>query len=301
MSSPGAQQVLFRTGIGAANSTSHLRVYFQDTTGSIREALYESGWANGTAQNVIAKGKLGTPISATSKELNNIRVYYISEGNTLKEACYDSGAGWYDGALSGMNFQVAPYSSVTGVFLAGTTNLILRVYAQSSDNTIQEFCWNSDGAGWVKGTNLGAALPGSGLAATSFKTSQLGIRVYMQDNNLNLIEKCYDANRGWYTGAFSVPKAAPRAGLSVTSWGSVSIRVYYAAANDKLLEHCWDGNGWYTGAFSQPCIPGTQSAVINWGNIELRVYFQKGNLVSGITEWMWSGGWSVGNNAIPPA
>ena len=46
-------------------------------------------------------------------------------------------------------------------------------------------------------TNIGAALPGSALAATSFKTSQLGIRVYLQTENLKVIEKAYDSNTGW--------------------------------------------------------------------------------------------------------
>ncbi|GIJ86421.1 hypothetical protein Asppvi_005309 [Aspergillus pseudoviridinutans] len=61
MSTAGAQQVLFRTGIAAVNTTSHIRVYFQDAYSSIRESLYEGSWANGTEKNVISKAKLGSP------------------------------------------------------------------------------------------------------------------------------------------------------------------------------------------------------------------------------------------------
>jgi hypothetical protein len=304
MSSAGAEQIIFRTGIAAVNSTSHLRVYTQDTSGGIRESLYENGWANGTAQNVIARGKLGTPIAATSKELKNIRVYYVSEGNILKEACYDSGRGWYDGDLSRMNYQVAPYSKVAACFLAGTDELLLRVYAQQNDNTIQEFGYDQDGKGWQKMTNLGQALPGTEIASTSFKASQLGIRVYLQDNNLKLFEKAYDNGKGWYTGGFSVQSAPPRTSLAATSFGSISLRVYYGTADNRIQEKGYDSNEWYDGGFNERCIPGSEVAVIHWGSggdLNLRVYYQLGELVTGVTELMWNGGWRVGKAAIPPA
>lgn len=36
-----------------------------------------------------------------------IRVYTLTEGNTLQEFAYDSGTGWYNGGLGGAKFQVA--------------------------------------------------------------------------------------------------------------------------------------------------------------------------------------------------
>lgn len=71
-----------------------------------------------------------------------IRVYTLTEGNTLQEFAYDSGTGWYNGGLGGAKFQVAPYSRIAAVFLAGTDALQLRIYAQKPDNTIQEYMWN---------------------------------------------------------------------------------------------------------------------------------------------------------------
>jgi hypothetical protein len=71
-----------------------------------------------------------------------IRVYTLTEGNTLQEFAYDSGSGWYNGGLGGAKFQVAPYSRIAAVFLAGTDALQLRIYAQKPDNTIQEYMWN---------------------------------------------------------------------------------------------------------------------------------------------------------------
>jgi hypothetical protein len=71
-----------------------------------------------------------------------IRVYTLTKGNTLQEFAYDSGSGWYNGGLGSAKFQVAPYSRIAAVFLAGTDALQLRVYSQKLDNTIQEYMWN---------------------------------------------------------------------------------------------------------------------------------------------------------------
>lgn len=166
----GANSINIRTPIAAVNYSSRLRVYFGSVTGEILEAVYESGWKGG---NAIAKDtKVYSPIAATSLgELSSIRVYYLDSNNHLRERAYDSGRGWYDGALNAQNYQVAPYSQIAAVFLAGSGSL--RVYAQLADDTIQEFGWDN---GWSRQTNLGQALPGTSLAATSFKTSQLSIR-----------------------------------------------------------------------------------------------------------------------------
>jgi hypothetical protein len=299
-------QILFRTPICAVNSTDHLRVYTQDVFGNIRESLYESGWANGTIKNVIAQGKLNSPMSATSKELNEIRVYYLSNDNKLREMAYSANRGWYNGDLNDKNFTVAPYSKVAATFLPGSSN-VLRVYVQSDDDTIQEYGYDGGSSGWQKMTNLGAALPGTELAATSFKASQLGIRVYLQDTSLQIFEKAYDDNQGWYTGGFSIPNAAPRATLSCCSFNAsssgVSLRIYYSTLANTILERAWDGS-WYDGGFQQPCVPGSESAVINWGkgsDLQLRVYFQNGTKVTGVSEWCYSGGWVKGVSAIPPA
>lgn len=125
------------------NSSSHLRVYTQDVFGKVRESVYEGGWSNGTSKNAIATAKLNSPIAATSSQLRSIRVYCLSEQNTLREAAYDSGSGWYDGNLSSQNFPVAPYSKVAASFLPGFEQPVLRVYVQVEDNTVQEYGWDS--------------------------------------------------------------------------------------------------------------------------------------------------------------
>ncbi|OAF59932.1 hypothetical protein VC83_02794 [Pseudogymnoascus destructans] len=86
--------------------------------------------------------------------------------------------------------------------------------------------------------------------------------------------------KGWYTGAFSIPSASFK----------ISLRVYHAAADNTLVERAYDGGG-------------TLTAVIVWATEgkQLRVYFQNGTQVSGVSEWVWSGGWVKGAAVIPPA
>lgn len=291
----GVLQLGFPAALAAVRKDSSLRVYQAAVDGGVREAQYEGHWTGGTAQNVIATGKIGTPIAATSIGLQNIRVYYVDNHNKAKEACWD-GNGWYTG---GFSFEVAPYSNVSAVFLGG--KLVLRVYGQLHDNTIQEWCYDEGGKGWTVGTNFGAALPGSAIAVTTWGDGPYSIRVYFQDTDRNIIEKCWDGN-GWYVGAMKLSSQPTRAALGVTSWPSgsgVGIRLYYATQGNVIKETCWDGNGWYEGSFRQDSVPGSRVAAIPLP--VLRVYLQNGTSVSAVTEYMWESGWSVGQSSLPPA
>jgi len=294
-------EIIIRSAVAAVNKDAHIRVYETDVNGSIREAQYEGSWTGGTSNNIVATGKIGTPVAATSLGLDHIRVYYIGTDNKLKEGTYDSGKGWSNGGLSQAGFAVAPYSNVAAVYLGGESRL--RVYGQTSDNTIQEWVYDNNSNGWTVGSNLGPALPGTQIAATSWGTSPVHIRVYAQDSNLNIFEKAWDGN--WYTGGLSFSNPVTRASLGVTSWGdsgsSLGIRVYYAAPGDVIKEKGWDGNsGWYDGGFSQASIPGSNVCAIPL-NV-LRVYLQNGTQDSAVTEIAWiNGGWVVGNPALPPA
>ncbi|GIJ91920.1 hypothetical protein Asppvi_010895 [Aspergillus pseudoviridinutans] len=292
------------TGIGAVNDSYHLRVYTQDISGGIRESICENGWSSG---RLIAYCKLGSPIAATSLALDSIRVYSVSNNNTLQEAAHDANSGWYSGGLTYSNIQVAANSSVGAVYLAGTSTQALRVYAQLPDNSIQEYGWDTNSNQWQTFQNLGAALPGTAIAVTTFLQPDLA-RVYFQDPQNNLIEMAYDANSVWGRGSFSVPNTIPQTALAVTTTEDVSIHVYYGGPNNLILEKIHDANsGWYVGGFPQSSIPGGRLAAINWGadrDFNIRVYFQQA--VSYVTEYQWTDlfgvpAWSIGQKQIPPA
>jgi hypothetical protein len=321
------------TALAAVREDAHLRVYETDVDGGIREVQYEGRWMGGQQNNAIAKGKVGTPIAATSIGLQHIRVYYVTQNNCLGEAAYDSGSGWYDGNLTAQQFNVAPESSVAAVLLGGQTTL--RVYGQLPDNTIQEWVCklqpirlpqaipdltflDTGEHGWTLGSNLGHALPGTQIAATTWGNNPVHIRyayllfshtytntqrsVYAQDTSLNVFEKTWDG-QGWHTGGLRFSNPIPRAALAVTSWGGddgLGIRLYYGAPGNVVREKAWDGGGgWYDGGFEQACIPASNIAAIPLGI--LRVYLQTGTEDTAVTEYMWSNGWQVGYRALPPA
>lgn len=136
-------EISIRTAVAAVRRGSSIRVYMTAVDGGIREAQYEGNWTGGTSRNVIATGKIGTPVAATNIGFDHIRLFYVTPGNTLGEACWD-GQGWYTGDLTKKNFAVAPYSGVSAVFI-GKGQLVLRVYAQVANNSIQEFCCELSG------------------------------------------------------------------------------------------------------------------------------------------------------------
>ncbi|KAH2176134.1 hypothetical protein KXW37_008917 [Aspergillus fumigatus] len=266
-------------------------------------------------KNVIGNAKLGSPVAATSKELKHIRVYTLTEGNTLQEFAYDSGTGWYNGGLGGAKFQVAPYSRIAAVFLAGTDALQLRIYAQKPDNTIQEYMWNGDG--WKEGTNLGGALPGTGIGATSFRYTDYNgpsIRIWFQTDDLKLVQRAYDPHKGWYPDLVTIfDRAPPRTAIAATSFGagnsSIYMRIYFVNSDNTIWQVCWDhGKGYHDKGTITPVIQGSEVAIISWGSFanngpDLRLYFQNGTYISAVSEWVWNRahGSQLGNSALPPA
>ncbi|PLN81073.1 fungal fucose-specific lectin [Aspergillus taichungensis] len=305
MSSIGAQQIRFRCGIAPIGNADSMRIYVQDTNGGIREVAYDSGhWSRGTEKDIIGYGVLGSPIAAICRGFKHIRVFYMGAENMLREACCDAGGSWYDGDLSKKKVQVAPYSMLSACFLAGTEKLQMRVYFQAMDNTIKEFDYDDNGKGWQEMTSQGRALPGTGMACTSFHDSKLRIRLYMQDERNNIFERCYDDGQGWSKGQFSVRDTVPRTDLSVTSFNRTSIRVYYVDRDNKLKEMGYDGKDWYQGGFNRPCVPGSQNGAVSFmksDNVRIHVFFQRGELVTAVTEWIYEGSWKEGKAALPPA
>ncbi|PHH60466.1 hypothetical protein CDD81_1641 [Ophiocordyceps australis] len=283
-----ANDILFAGAIAAIEHDSDALVFVNDVFGDVRE-LRKDGTDN------IANGKIGTPISALKWGSSGARVYYLDAHNNVREVCQD-GKGWYDGNLSQGKHIAAPYSSISSVTIFEHE---IRVYAQLPNNTIQEFMWHN--SKWAEGTNLGHALPGTSIAATSWANKH--IRVYFQDGDLNVIEKAWDEG-GWYTGNLRFSSNVTRVNLGVTSWGdgkNLGIRLYYATSDNTLKEKAWDGGGgWYDGGFKHECVPGSRVAATP--SPKLRVYFQSGAMKSAaLTEMVWSNGWHASKDSLPRA
>lgn len=54
------------TAIASVNSKDRLRVYFQTTSGQIREAQSENGWQGGGTDSTIGSTKTYTPLAAAA-------------------------------------------------------------------------------------------------------------------------------------------------------------------------------------------------------------------------------------------
>ncbi|KAJ5915572.1 hypothetical protein N7466_011505 [Penicillium verhagenii] len=303
-----AHDIYFRTCIGTCNHDGNIRVYMQDVMGNFREATYDREWSNGTEKNVVAAAKLKSPVAVASMESEDIHVFYLAPNNMVKSAVYDHKRGWSVGDMGRMEIHTAPYSMMAANECSGLHGG--RLYVQLPDNTIQEFGW-SDESGWKKMTNLGPALPGTAISCTSFKAPRVGLRVYFQDNHRVVKEKCFDDGRGWYDGGFKYTSSKalpPRVGMACTSHNissdKVGISVFVVSAQG-LQEMVYDGSRWREGKLDVECIPGSEVAVTCWGSgkdLQMRLYFQKGEHVSGISEWMFRNEkWEAGKVALPPA
>ncbi|GFF66181.1 fucose-specific lectin [Aspergillus lentulus] len=228
--------LLIGTRVPAVNSTNRLLVYFQDVYDSIPESLYEGSRANGTEKNVIGKAKLGSPVAATSKELNN-GIPTRSLPTTLEAD--DTTAAW------AVPSSKLPYSGIAAVFLAGTDAFQLRSYVQKSDNTIQEYMWN--GVSNHKfllmsfsnlqlrqrlggGHQPGNCVPGTGIGATSFRYTDYNgpsIRIWFQTDDLRRVQRAYDPHKGWYPNLSAIfDKAPPRTAIAATSFGAGNSSIY---------------------------------------------------------------------------
>lgn len=65
-----------------------------------------------------------------------IHVFYLSSTNTILEQAYKAGRGWGRGDIP-EDIHVAPYSKLAAAFHPGSDD-DLRLYAQKTDDTIQE-------------------------------------------------------------------------------------------------------------------------------------------------------------------
>jgi hypothetical protein len=70
--------------------------------------------------------------------LQMMHVFYIGEGNVVRQVYRDSKGKWCEGDLDRENIVVAPYAMMCACFVEGS-NRSMRVYVQMQDNSIQEF------------------------------------------------------------------------------------------------------------------------------------------------------------------
>ncbi|PYH48636.1 fucose-specific lectin FleA, partial [Aspergillus saccharolyticus JOP 1030-1] len=287
--------------IAAVGTEESFLVYTQDTAGRIRETRCQNGqWSGGSEQDVVANAILGSPIAAIMPNSDTVNLFFIGEDTEVKEVQRDSDGRWHEGSLNRNQVKVAPYSMLSVCSHRRQQNTHIRVYVQMQDNSIQELGQDDEQRGWSKMTNLGRALPGTGLA--SYIKHRPSNRVYHQSEDLSLKEKLYDG-RQWKEGEFTVSKAPPRTDLAATVFSNDHIRVYFVHEDNHVLEMAYDRGKWQRGGFREQCVPGSQVAAFAppRQEVQLRVYFQSGKHVTAVSEWVYDRQWKLGKEALPPA
>lgn len=259
----------------------HLRVYFQDNEGYVRESQWDGSWTGGKEGNRLFRAKPNSPLMAICWGSVHIRVYYIDNNNILQEHCWDGH--WYNGALGSRQIKVDYRSKIAACSWTETPHI--RVYYQAPyDGKVREECW--DGNGWTTGATLMPAALGSGLAAVAFGSVHL--RVYYQDQNRIVKEHCWDG--GWQPGA-TLGEAITGTGISAITWSNdPQLRVYYEKEGivEMAYSHGWSGPQQLTNALT-----GTSLSCCCWGNIHIRFYYQQEP--SQVQEFCWDGRWAKGS------
>jgi hypothetical protein len=97
------------TSFGAAavqwgdSSGDHLRVYYQDAQGALREQATDAGKGWYAGQFSVPSAAAGSGLAAvhwSDSSGDHLRIYYEDPADTLHEQATDPGKGWYAGGFS---------------------------------------------------------------------------------------------------------------------------------------------------------------------------------------------------------
>ncbi|KAL7265850.1 hypothetical protein RUND412_011622 [Rhizina undulata] len=295
--------ILNRTTLASTKFTDgnglHLRVYYQDINGNIKESFWDqgTGW-NLRGNGLVVKAKLNSPIAVVSwASGTQIRVYYLNDQNRVSEKVYSGGAAgqWTDGGLNSRNLQAAPYSQLAASQIGEGADLRIHVYFQDASNKIQEEIWAS---GWSKGSNtLPTALIGSSLASFALAASPGRWWLYYQDTSLKLKEVLF-VNGSYAAGGYNPTGTfRPGASISAVAWGSTEIRVFAVNEDNELLQTAYQGNKWTGTVTLTTTVTDSGVAAIQWPNVQIRVYHQRTAI--NLKEWSWNGSAWVSGADVP--
>ncbi|TFK64514.1 fucose-specific lectin [Pluteus cervinus] len=208
----------------STDTDTHVRVFYQDGNGDIRESFYDHsvGWNTRSNNLVGTAAQKGTGISAvTWNNGGEIRVYYLDQDNNIVERVLSGETtSWGNGALTQKKIQTAPGSRLSAIEWNKETNI--RVYYQDTTNKVRELVFIS-GGGWKDGSeDLPLAVPGTGLAAALAPnpgTNRNPLRwVYFQAPDLTIQQLWYDGTSWSQTPLSTLAPFPAGTNLAVVTW-----------------------------------------------------------------------------------
>ncbi|KAI0383273.1 hypothetical protein F5Y04DRAFT_278979 [Hypomontagnella monticulosa] len=269
---------------------THIRIYFQDPQGSIRETYFDSG------------------IGWHTRPENVIRVYFLAPDNQVVERCCTEGktGTWTDGALTtNHQFMAAPYSQVGAVsFDSGLKEI--RTYYQDTANKVCEVLFDNDTSAWFRGTNISQlAEAGTSISViASASCPRRLLRIYYQLPNSKFLECIMNRGGHWFRGGFSPhDDYAPGSCLSALCSGSTeAVRVFGVNDTNRVTMAAELKDGWRDLVKLLTVIPGSVVAAIKVTAVGdgIRVYCQSsGSTISEICSNDAGEHWFMSQPALP--
>ncbi|RPA74612.1 hypothetical protein BJ508DRAFT_418524 [Ascobolus immersus RN42] len=128
-------QILPRSNVASVvTSATESRLYFQNNQGEVFESIYRKGQRLTTSSTGL-KARLRTPLAAVSFDAaSEVRVYYLSEDNKVKEWAFTANRGWYQGGLSTQQ-RAADGTQISAIYWQRDNGRELRVYFQEENTT----------------------------------------------------------------------------------------------------------------------------------------------------------------------
>ncbi|KAI1104089.1 fucose-specific lectin [Jackrogersella minutella] len=273
------------TALAAVYGAGEKRVYFQEQSGWIREATYDSthGWRNGIE---VVQLKDSSPIAVAYEGLNKF-VY--------------NGKEWKEGSLGQFHFEVSPSTNLAARYIDGEP----RVYAQVVDTSIHEYKHANDE--WNLAYNFGTGFNNTSIAAPATGKQQL----FYQSTESIFIEKI-DIGDGWQDGLYKYSNDESDTPIVAVTFGVDTHCVYHLNSEHYIVESVWNTGArdhkWTSQILSKKANPGSKLAGFaftdggNNANTNIQLYLQDEEGGENISEYAYKtgSGWTT-NSAILPA
>ncbi|KAL2891956.1 Fucose-specific lectin [Ceratocystis lukuohia] len=287
--------ILNRTPLAAISyqddNGDHIRVFYQDMDGYIRQSFYDTGkgW-NERKNDIVGKAKLNTGIAAiTWNNGKEIRVYFIGPENTIVERGSSGNNTWYYGPLTKENHKAAPYSKVAAVGYHAKSPAIMRIYFQDRSNKIIELVQRGDDfASWEKRSEFPTASPGTGLAVTPYQgLDASSVYLYYQQASLMPTQLLLDDASAHTKGELAINGYYSLiASLAAVAWDGEETRVVAVSDENKLtLTSIVHGEAHATEPLYPVVIPGSDVAVVRLRSAPAhqRIFFQRyGSIITAL-------------------
>jgi hypothetical protein len=266
-----------------------------------------AGWSG---FELTSPGSAVGAITAVSRALNPMEVFWVAGDGSVQHAWYYDGSGWNQGQLAPPGSAVThyvgqvynPYSAITVVSRAPNT---MEVFWVAPDFSIQH-AWYYDGSGWNRGPLTSPGSADGWITAVSRAPNTMEVFWVAGDGSVQ--HAWYYDNEGWNQGELASPGSAfatppglylvdplPYSAITVVSRAPNTMEFFWLAP-DLSVQHAWyyDGDGWNQGQLTPPGSAGGAITAVSRASDTMEIFWVAGD-GSVQHAWYYDGsGWSRG-------